>query len=347
MRILFFIISVALISCSSFLPARKISSQNQLPDQEQWQSFYTEARSVDLTSPEFQSEMKEGGTSVYLVIKKNQKKWGALIPENESAILSGEIAAFNLARLLGFSKIYQPVASYWWAGKNLDIFKSMIPATPYAGKWKELNRQNILKRIQNNPQGIEAIFKARRIHPDDYDALVDLESNKLNTSHTLKGSSVPFAQWLQCQGARPQSHIVTVNGGTNSEIELARDLSSVLLIDALTGQWDRFSGGNIQTAILDDGKVHFVANDNGGSWGGESFTQKTLALVSRYDEQMAQNILLLDGLLSGGKPAFGLANEAEFIEAMDLARYPKSADRIKKNARTVAEHLKRYQGCTF
>lgn len=346
MKSLLFISIFILISCSSLRLERKISSQSQLPDHAQWQSFYDEARNVDVTSSDLQSEMKSGGTSVYLVLKKAGKKWGALIPENESAILSGEIAAFNLSRLLGVSKNYQPVASFWWTGKNLETFKNMIPTTPYPGKWKDLNRVNILKRIKDNPEGIEGIFKARQIHPDDYYGLVLLESNKFNSSHILKGSTIPFSELLQCQGPRSQA-VVTFNGGTNHEMELARDLSSIFLIDALVSQWDRFSGGNIQTAVLEDGKLHFVANDNGGAWGGDTWTQKSLALVTRYDSQLAQNIFQLDQFLNAGVPAFGLSSEAEFIQAMDLSRYPKSVARIKKNARAVAEHLRRNPGCHF
>ena len=51
--------------------------------------------------------------------------------------------------------------------------------------------------------------------------------------------------------------------GEESELELARQFSTILLIDALVGQWDRFSGGNVQMIQAEAGRVQFVAYDNG------------------------------------------------------------------------------------
>lgn len=321
----------------------------RLPDQAQWNYLEDFAANLDLASSDTSLSMSSGGTSVYAVINRGGRPIGAIIPENSATRLSGEIMAFNLARALGVADLYQPGVYVKLSGRNLQAFREMIPNTPVKGKNKEENRRNVLANIAKNPEGIDTIYKEWGSKPKDYDSIVSVSTNSMNSSHVLKGSSKPFASFLKCEGPTPsRSVMVQVNRGTNSEWQAARQMSAIFLIDALTQQWDRFSGGNLQTVTGNDGSFKFIAYDNGGTWGGTRWTNKFLALTTRFDRSVAQAILDMDQFLNqGGSPFLGLRNEEEFVQAMGIEHLPGAMSKFKESLKLVADHIRQHENCFF
>lgn len=318
----------------------------ELPDAGDWRSFYDTARDLDLTRSDVTLSMSTGGTSVYAVVSVSGRPIGAVIPENSATRIPGEIMAFHLSRALGVSHLYQPGVRYFLTGANLQAFRAIVPDTPFVGKKnKEINRKAVLEQIRKQPQGIDTVFKLFGTKPKDYDALV--QSNRINEAHVLKGGTGPFAAFLKCQGPRPSATArLTLNGGTGVELELARQLSSIFLIDALTQQWDRFSGGNLQT-VTEQGEVRFFAADNGGTWEGTGWTQKFLNIVSRFDPGVADRILEMDRFFREGGEFLGLRSPEEFARAMGVENYPKAMSRFRASLELVAAHVRKHQGCTF
>jgi hypothetical protein len=144
---------------------------------------------------------------------------------------------------------------------------------------------------------------------------------------------------------------VTINGGTNTELEATKEVSDILLLDAIEGQWDRFSGGNFQT-VTTNGHTIFAAIDNGGTWGGtpkgsRSPTQINLSMVTRFDRSVAEQVLAMDDLVQNGKPFLNLHNKAELMSALDFSQdknlYAKFADNLK----ATAAHIRAHQNCYF
>ena len=333
-----FAFAFSLVNCASYNKSggRSIAQAGGFASSEaQWQEMKQIAATLDMTGSGITLGQSSGGTSVYSIIKQNGTPIGAVIPENAATKLSGEILAYTLARAFGISEIYQPGVYFALNGKNLEAFKNNIPTTPYNYGHKEKNRVDILQRIANNPNGIDAIFKKWDNKPNDYDAMVSVSANTLNTSHVLAGSSQPFASFLQCNGPQPSKSVtVTMNKGTTTEYEAARQLSSILLIDAIVKQWDRFSGGNLQT-VTKNGVVSFVSYDNGGTWA-PGWTSKNLSFVSRFDRNVAQQILDLDSFLRKEKNSFqGLKNEDELMAALGIENFPKVMNTLRGNLNDV------------
>ncbi|WP_413290406.1 hypothetical protein [Bdellovibrio sp. HCB337] len=330
---------------------RKVASQPRLPGNEPYTALEDFVATLDLTAPGTELSLSSGGTSVYAVVKRGGKPLGAVLPDNAATKLSGEVLSFRLAQVFGIADIYQSGFYMLLEGKNLQAFQAIIPTTPLVGaKYanKELNRKAVLERIQKNPQGIDAIFKDWALKPSDYDAMVSPAANTLNTKHALKGSSIPFAQFLSCKGPQPSAAVaVSFNGGTSDELTAARELSTIFVVDALVQQWDRFSGGNLQTITV-DGKTHFAAFDNGGTWGGPKWTEKYTQIVSRFDANVVQKVQDMNQFLNeGGQSFLGFTTEEELIQALGIDKIRGSFPRFKTALKTMAEHMKKNQGCTF
>lgn len=318
-----------------------------LPDHAEYRRFYQIAEGLDFTQPNTKLKMSSGGTSVYAVIEVDGRAIGAVLPENSATKVSGEIAAFHVARALGVGHLYQPGVYYHLTGRNLAAFKAIIPKDPFPSKWKEFNRVNVSKLIDENPDGIGTVFKEFGKKPDNYDDLVDRSANAFRPEHRLPGSQTSMGQLLSCRGAQPNKNtVVTVNKGQSTEYMMAKQLSSIFLIDGIMQQWDRFSGGNLQT-ITENGQVRFAANDNGGTWS-KNWTSRFLSIVSRFDRAVAQRILELDAFLNQGSGEFlGIRTEAELAQAFGIERFPAAMRNIKSSIRLVATHIQSHPNCFF
>lgn len=335
------LVLMSLTISASALPGEAFSGESQ------WEEMVAAAANFDITPASGTTlSMSTGGTSVYGVINRGGRAIGAVIPQNSATQLSGEVMSYTVARLLAISELYQAGIYVKLTGRNLEAFGELIPEGPFKNSLREKNRQALLKRIAKNPDGIDAIFKKWEVKPAAYDSLVS--GNRLNSSHVLKGSSKPFASFLKCDGPQPSKEVkVIMNGGQTSELEAARQMSSILLIDALMQQWDRFSGGNLQTAIGPKGQVHFAAFDNGGTWS-EPWTAKNLSLVTRFDREVARRLLELNRFLNlGGSSYLGIRTEKELIKMLNAENFPSDYARFKKSLAVVARHLETHKGCKF
>jgi hypothetical protein len=321
-----------------------------LPDQDAWQALYDYADNLDLANPGVTLTLSSGGTSIYAVINIGGKAVGAIIPENSSSLVSGETLAFTLSRALGVYELYQPGVYHALSGRNLDAFMTVVPRTPIMKngrlqKNKEENRISILKRYQKQ-RVFDAVFKRWDEKPKNFEA-INGNGPMINTTLVLPGSRSTVASLLQCNGPRPSPAVtVSFNGGTNTEYEAARELSAILLIDALTQQWDRFSGGNLQT-ITKNGRSMFVSIDNGGTWGGTRATLRNLSMVSRFDRGVAQQILDMDDFFTTRRPYKGLRNDAEFVSAFDIVQAPTAFKKFKESLKLTADHIRRHPNCFF
>lgn len=328
-------------------PSQVPAAKAKLPDANRWVEIENYAKNIDLTDASTELKPSTGGTSVYAIIKQNNQYVGAVIPENSASILSGEIVAFNLARALGTADIFQPAFYHFLNGKNLKPFTRLIENTEAKSKNKLENKKVVLERLAKHPEGIPTAFKKFGTKPVDYDNAVSVNANTLRTSHILNGSQRTIGEMLNCKGTQPsQSVTVKMNGGQTTEAEAIKQLSNIFMIDALTQQWDRFSGGNLQT-VTENGKVMFVSFDNGGTWGGGSKTRLFMSLVSRFDRTLAERVLQLDDFFEKQIPFQGITNDRQMMEALDIEAYPKSYQRLKDSVTLLADHIRMNPNCFF
>lgn len=331
--------------------------QAVLPDQAQYDDLYNFADTLDLTDARWSVQMHQGeGTSVYGVISPagGGKPIGAIIVQNSSGSVTGETLSFPIARALGFPEIVQPAVYHYLTGANLQKFISILPSTPIVlksgalNKNKELNRLTILQRYKDHPEGMDAVFKRWDVKPADYNP-INGDNRKINPTYVMPGSHDAAASMLTCEGPRPDAGTrVTFAGGSTDELSAVRQLSNILILDALEMEWDRFSGGNLQT-VTTNGVVRFVAIDNGGTWGTGS-TERNLSMVTRFDKTTADRVLAMDDFLQHRSASFmGLRSDQDFRVAFDIAQpsadqtFVKFRDALAK----TAAHIRAHAGCYF
>lgn len=122
---------------------------------------------------------------------------------------------------------------------------------------------------------------------------------------------------------------------TASELELARQFSKIMVLDMLLGQWDRWSGGNVEAGI-EGSRVYFVARDNGGaSVVGTSHLAKYKGIVTRFDRDQIERLRLLGELLSHPATAGEMAQRLGVISSRHslLERSKQILDHVRAQER--------------
>jgi hypothetical protein len=270
-------------------------------------------RALDLASPDVAFTRSKGGTSAYAVLNVGDRAVGAFLPPNSATAIDGEAGAYRLARILGVAESVQPAVLSSLQDEGLTKLRALFAQDPRTGAPAE-NIRKILARMDAQPGApLPGVLKYWNNRPYDFDEVV--RSGGLNPSS-------PFAQWIRSDGPQPSEKLVTRTAGKKSGIAteraLARELSTHLLIDALLGQWDRFSGGNLQIYVSSAGELHFALFDNGGTWGGASYTQKTLRQVSRFDREAVARLREMQSFLAGRGEFYGAKNESELRAFLQL-----------------------------
>jgi hypothetical protein len=116
----------------------------------------------------------------------------------------------------------------------------------------------------------------------------------------------------------------------DTELNLARQFSKIMVLDVLTGQWDRFSGGNIE-AVYNKKKdvVQFIARDNGGaSMNGPGYSQY-YKFLTRFDAGQIERVERLLSLLE--------SNPEEMKAALQMRS---KVDSLKNRCKKLLSHVK-------
>jgi len=276
-----------------------------------------------------------GGTSAYALVQTEGKTIGALIPENSATSITGEVTAWNLGRALGCAELFQPAVRVTLRGDGLAKFKQMMQGASYKGA-REANRLSILARIARNPDSLPTVYKHwGASKPVDYSSIAvrGAPNGTLNTSDGI-------ARFLRADSPQPGPKELTIRGGNAAARDLARQLSNIFLVDALCGQWDRFSGGNLHI-LVENGRVRFISLDNGGAAidGSMRYAELFKSWVTRFDASIAERIGALDALASDGREFLGFKSFNEFASAVGCETSGERAG-LTKRVRLVAAHVR-------
>jgi hypothetical protein len=91
---------------------------------------------------------------------------------------------------------------------------------------------------------------------------------------------------------------------TERRIELARQLSTIFVLDSLFGQWDRF-WNNLEASGDKHGRLKLIARDNGGAtlnnWDSRANYDQW---VSRFDRALIEKLTALNAFLKGETKSF-------------------------------------------
>lgn len=244
-----------------------------------------------------------GGTSAYVEVSREGKVIGAFLPENSATVPLGEVRAFQLARALGVPNNVGAGVFFRLKGKGLSRFSNIMTEARFKGP-KEENRVAIVGKLKG-ASALLGVFKSwEGPRPVDYEPLAAGGGPNGNINLSDR-----FVKFLSARGPKPSAEpfelAIRSSKGTTTELDLAKQLSTLMLIDALNGQWDRFSGGNMHL-FFEGGSARFVLLDNGGistSGKGQAATYRTRILnewVTRYDREVVKRLLSMNELVARG-----------------------------------------------
>lgn len=273
--------------------------------------FDTYIKTVDLDDPSLRLEYKKptsDGSSIGVYIGRGDKPTNAsFVPTNTSSIPEAEVVSYRLARFLGVSRNYFPVSYYTLGPKALAKFRDMVLATSEDEGDRNTNRNMVIKELKAHPDSLLGIY---RLKPKTkmYGALsLGAEGHfNLNT---------PLARTVRASGPMPTDDKMALDGvkgggpgyptpPTEEQVELARQLSTILVIDQLLGQWDRF-WQNLEASGDKNGRLKLVARDNGGATLDDWDEFETYSRwVSRYDRSLISRLTALNAFLKGEAKEF-------------------------------------------
>ena len=273
---------------------------------------------LDLNAPEYQLTYKDSGTSLGLKISARDKKFGKWMPKNAAANPEAQVVAYHLATYLNMPKIVVPAGHYTVQGRAYEEFRQMVRRASERNSLRVENQQAILNAMAKSPGSMAGVFVPDVPKNTELTELQNTGGNTINSSH-------PLAKFIQASGAMPsRERAITFRGlktkdgklASASEFELAKQLSAIMVLDILTGQWDRWSGGNMEGAFDKSGRAFLISRDNGGaSMAGRGVAQKYFGIVSRFDRKLIRSVKQLEEALEH--------NPAAVVRDLELKSDPK------------------------
>jgi hypothetical protein len=287
------------------------ASAQSLPGTKRDIEFDAHMKTVDLDDPKMRLEYKlasAGGSSIGMFIGVDKGPTDrSFVPTNPSSIPEAEVVAYRLSRFLGISRLTYPVDYYQLGPKATAQFKAMVTATPETGdKDRAYNRNLVLTELRRSPSvlGIYRLKPKTKMYT--VSALGTEGEFNLNTG---------LAREMQASGPMPDERKIAlegVKGGqpgfpevpTERRIELARQLSTIFVLDQLFGQWDRF-WNNLEASGDKNGRLKLIARDNGGATLENWDTRDSYnRWFSRFDRDLIDRLTALNAFLKGKSAEF-------------------------------------------
>ena len=329
------------------LEALQSQGQSLAPDSKEWMKKWSGMNLDDSSSYQFKE--LSGSTSINMKIQKidasdpkGYKSRGSFVPRNGSANPDVEIAAFNLSAILGYDHIYRTAARYELGPIASQALKTLIGKYTFKNSQRLANKARILKAIQSGGP-LAGCVKAKK---DDSTAVLDAIVNTHAAGNGAPNANHPIIRLLQASNARPVAgRSLTLKAGyVGDEFELAREYSVIMTIDAVTQQWDRYSGGNVAIRKDDQGRAHFYATDEGGADITDTWKARNLGWFSRFDRSAIQKLADLKQFLD--TPATGYLGYSDpEVFVVDLGLYSQTSaavyvQRLKRNLGLVLDYVR-------
>ena len=348
MKRLIFVPMLLALACVCAFGAEKKSppSLPQSAELRHWFSLVQEVEAgLERGDARFAFQMKK--MHVHAKVLRDGEVIGAFRSETSSTCVDGEIASFNIARVLGCGELFHPASPIELRGKGLATLKQLMEAARFPG-FKEEDRQQVLLEIAQNPDGMRGDF--RMVTPVDAEKYHAIEVPTLPPNGGLNEQD-RVAVFLKSGAPQPGAAEIKLKGldCRAPAVSFARELSDIMLVDALAGEWDRFSGGNVHVVVT-KGRAHFLAVDNGGA----SFEddQGYMALfkkwVTRFDQKVVTRLFALEAFLAEeekDKPVakrkkfLGFSDEESLADAMSIST-PVDWEVFKQRVSEVAAHVR-------
>ncbi len=228
------------------------------------------------------------GTSIIIRVRDAETNESlAVIKTNSSNTeVDGEVFAYRLSRFLAFDGLVAPAVPVDLGGGALEKLLDLISHHSYDDPNKERNRDRVERQVR------QALRDGTTFHGAMKPWLGAFMFHS-GLGHRESLAEQPVMRRLRARSDQPNDELVTLEqftrlyspAGTHRGVipmwQLAMDMSNMMLMDALTGQNDRFAGANIHFIAVEGerteegerrslpiynlGEVRLLALDNGAT----------------------------------------------------------------------------------
>lgn len=311
----FFLLMLLALACASGAEKTPTPSLPQNEELRRWFSLVKDVeRGLEHGDPHFAFQMKK--MHVHAKVVRDNVVIGAFRSETSSTCVDGEIATFNIARALGCGELFHPAAPITLRGKGLATLKQLMTEARFPDE-KEDDRLKVLQEIADNPAGMRGDF--RMATPENAVKYHAIESPTVPPNGGLNEQD-RVAVFLKSGSPQPGTDKLKLKGLDfhAPAVSLARELSDILLVDALAGQWDRFSGGNLHV-VGTKKHAHFLAVDNGGATISDDQGYMVLfkKWVTRFDRRVVAQLFALEEFFDSRKSGAPAAKRKTFLGFSD------------------------------
>ncbi len=218
-------------------------------------------KDIDINSNDIKIKLMgdlEGRSIIFKLKDKDDNNLAVFKPTSGSTFYRGEYASYKLAQLIGLD-IYCPTEISYMNKKTQEKVLPLLENTKYSNKQgpeKEENRKIIIEEIKSNIQKGKKLEGALKLWVHNLMFYKPLGSKKgFKTS--------PIYKHLKANGPQPAHNAFVLSqctqlfepkgcvDGWAYRDEVARDMSSILVLDAVLGNSDRFAGGNLHFYSVD------------------------------------------------------------------------------------------------
>ena len=281
-------------------------------------AFDAAMKTLDLENPTYEFTYKAGkhqGSSIgFHIAEPGHRKSATFAPYNSSNNLESEVVSYRLARFLGLSDIYNPVTYYRLGPLAHARFKAMLRKQTETDPDRRANYAAVVAELKTNPQSLLGIYRLRPRGKRYVAQTLGTANGHLNQDH-------PLATFIRANGPPPTEKPMSLPGvkgqrdgfpkPSEKASELARQLSDILLVDQLMGQWDRFFN-NMEATGDETGRLKLLARDNGGATVDEwEWHDLYVRWVSRYDRPVIEKLRALLAFLQGREKQFAGFDDVE------------------------------------
>jgi hypothetical protein len=291
----------------------------------------------------FALEMKKA--HVYAKVLLSGEVVGRFRSETSATNITGEVVSFNLARALGCGELFQPAVKVELRGKALGTFRHLVEVAIFPER-KQAERLEVLAELDRSPEVLPGLYKpmtpANAFKYHGAERVDEAPNGGLETSDVV----AKFLQHDAPQPGREPIELPRLHGHAPAA-QLARELSDILLVDALAGQSDRFSGNNVHVRVEAE-RAQFMAIDNGGAnlRNDQGYLEKFTHWVTRFDPTVTANLFALDAFLKKRGAFRGFMHEHALAAALGI----EDADdwkAFKERVRKVTAHVRAIKGGAF
>ncbi|HEV7403532.1 MAG TPA: hypothetical protein VGO11_11415 [Chthoniobacteraceae bacterium] len=333
-----FLLGVSFLALRSPAVVEKPEDKGALPTSPEFERLRVEAkeaeRGLHKGEAHFALEMKKA--HVYAKVLKHGEAIGRFRPETEATSVRAEISTYNIGRALGCGELFQPAVAMELHGKGLATFRKLLESASFP-EVRQSEREGLLEAMDNDPEVLRGAFKpmvpAEAVKYRGAERPDDEPNGGLETGD-------PIARYLRHDAPQPGHQPVPLPSVSLHLVpaHLARQLSNILLVDALAGQWDRFSGNNLH--LLPGHGGQFMAIDNGGAdpLNDQGYLERFTRWVTRFDPAVAEQLAALDAFLRKKGSFRGYTNERALATALGIED-PKEWKGFKERVHRVNAHV--------